>query len=39
MLLRHQTIGTSDLVKKAKYNTKIKDIKKELPNHDKCIAT
>ena len=30
-----QTIDTSDLVKKANYNTKIEDIIKKTPNHGK----
>ena len=34
-----RTIGTSDLVKKATYNTKIYEIEKKVPDHDKYIAT
>ena len=34
-----QTIDTSDLVKKADYNTKIVGIEKKIPDHDKYITT
>ena len=34
-----QTIDTSDLVKKANYNTKIEDIIKKISNHGKYITT
>ena len=33
------TIDTSDLVLKADYNTKIEEIKKKIPDHDKYITT
>ena len=33
-----QTINTSDLIKKADYDTKIRDIKKKIPDHDKYIT-
>ena len=34
-----QAIDTSDLVKKADYNTKIGDIEKRVPDHYKYITT
>ena len=34
-----QTNDTSDLVKKADYNTKIDEVEKKIPNHDKYITT
>ena len=34
-----QTIDTSDLGKKANFNTKIKDIEKKVPNHNKYVTT
>ena len=33
-----QTIGTSDLVKNAEYNTKTVEIEKKIPGHDKYIS-
>ena len=32
-------INTSDLVKKADYNTKIEDLENKIPNHDKYTTT
>ena len=34
-----QTIDTSELVKKANYNTKLVEIKKKIPGHGKYITT
>ena len=34
-----QTIGTSNLVKIADYNTNIHEIEKKIPNHDIYITT
>ena len=34
-----QTIGTSNLVKIAHYNTNIREIEKKIPNHDIYITT
>ena len=42
MVLKSNTIntsGTSDLVKKAGYNTKTDESEKKIPNHDKYITT
>ena len=33
-----QTINTSDLIKEADYNTKINEIEKKIPDHDKLIT-
>ena len=34
-----QTIETSDLIKKADYDTKVDEIERKIPNHDIYITT